>query len=93
MTQMWLKCFWVSLCIFSADTKNIKILPTNKHLFLWFHLAMLKEHSCFKNSTLEMILNHFSMQIKETVASKQILTWWLKEFHYKSTILSQLITQ
>ncbi len=77
--------FGVSLCIFPADTKNIKILPTNKPLFQWFHLATLKEHSSFKNSTLEMILISFSMQIKDTVASK--------EFHYKSTSLSQFITQ
>lgn len=36
---------------------------TNKRLFLCFHLAMLKEHSCFKTSTLEIILHKSKEQL------------------------------
>lgn len=62
----------------STDTKNIKILqqkPTNKRLFLRSLLAMLKEHSRFKNSTLETILR----KSKGTAANKQLLNTVAKQ--------------
>lgn len=62
----------------STDTKNIKLLqrkPTNKRLFLRSHLAMLKEHSPFKNSTLETTIR----KSKGTVANKQLLNTAAKQ--------------